>query len=67
MRRAGAGVVDIDLTLAGNVRRPAGGIVIRPPGDGPLRAVAVNGQPITRFTDAEATVEELPAKVRLLR
>jgi len=27
----------------------------------------VNGKPITRFTDAQATVEELPAKVRLIR
>jgi len=29
--------------------------------------VSVNGKPITRFIDAEATVQELPAKVRLLR
>jgi hypothetical protein len=66
MRRAGDGV-DMDLTLTGDVMMPAGGIVVRPPGDAPLRAVVVNGKPITRFTDAQATVEELPAKVRLIR
>jgi len=66
MRRAGDGV-DMDLALTGDVMMPAGGIVVRPPGDAPLRAVVVNGKPITRFTDAQATVEELPARVRLIR
>jgi hypothetical protein len=65
MRRAGDGI-DMDLTLTGNVL-PPGGIVVRPPGEAPLRAVLVNGRPITRFTAAQATVEELPAKVRLTR
>jgi hypothetical protein len=66
MRRTGDGV-DMDLTLTGDVKIPAGGIVVRPPGNAPLRAVVVNGKPSTRFTDAQATVEELPAKVRLIR
>jgi hypothetical protein len=66
MRRIADGI-DVDLALTGDVVMPAGGIVVRPPGDAPLRAVLVNGKPITRFTDAEATVEEVPAKVRLLR
>jgi hypothetical protein len=66
MRRVADGI-DVDLALTGDVVMPAGGIVVRPPGDVPLRAVVVNGTPITRFTDAEATVEEVPAKVRLLR
>jgi hypothetical protein len=47
--------------------RPAGGIVVRPPGDAPLRAVVVNGQRTTRFTGEQATIEEFPAKVRLIR
>jgi hypothetical protein len=66
MRHAGDGV-DVDLTLTGNVMMPAGGIVVRPPGDAPLRAVVVNGKPITRFTESQATVAELPAQVRLIR
>jgi F5/8 type C domain len=59
--------VEMDIALIGDVTMPAGGIVVRPPGDAPLRAVSVNGKPITRFTDAEAIVHELPAKVRLRR
>jgi F5/8 type C domain len=65
MRRAADGV-EMNLTLTGNVL-PPGGVVVQPPGDAPLRAVVVNGRPITRFTAAQATVEELPAKVRLIR
>jgi F5/8 type C domain len=59
--------VEMDLTLAGDARMPAGGIVVRPPGDAPLRAVVVNGRPITRFTDTQAVLEEVPAKVRFIR
>jgi len=66
MRRDGE-AVDMDLTLTGDVRIPAGGIVVQPPGDAPLRAVVVNGEPSTRFTGTQATIEELPAKVRLIR
>jgi hypothetical protein len=66
MARAGD-AIDVDIALTGNVRMPAGGIVVRPPGDAPLRAVVVNGKPSTRFTDAQATVDELPARVRLIR
>ena len=62
-----ADAVDLELALTGDVTVPAGGIVVRPPGDAPLRAVIVNGRPITRFTGAQATIEELPAKVRLIR
>src|SRR5207245_9962256 len=61
MRRDGDSV-NMDLTLTGDVIMPAGGIVVRPPGDTPLRAVLVNGKPSSRFTGAEATLEELPAK-----
>ncbi|TMB47729.1 MAG: hypothetical protein E6J55_00120 [Deltaproteobacteria bacterium] len=66
MKRDGD-AVDMDLTLGGDVMMPAGGIVVQPPGDGPLRAVVVNGKATTRFTGAQATIEELPAKVRLIR
>jgi len=57
----------MDLTLRGDVAMPAGGIVVQPPGDTPLRAVIVNGEPTTRFTGAQATIEDFPAKVRLIR
>src|SRR5207245_11721250 len=66
MRRDGDSV-NMDLTLTGDVIMPAGGIVVRPPRDAPLRAAAVNGKPTTRFTRTEATTEKLPAKVRLIR
>ena len=66
--RAFAGdAIDVDIALTGDVRTPPGGIVVRPPGDAPLRAVLVNGKPIPRFTDADATLDELSAKVRLVR
>src|SRR5438046_2040534 len=58
---------DMDLTLTGDVMMPPGGIVVRPPGDAPLRAVVVNGEPTTRFTGTQATIEAHPAKVRLIR
>jgi hypothetical protein len=66
MARAADGV-DMEIALTGDVRMPAGGIVLRPPGDAPLRAVTVNGKPTTRFTDAQAILGELPATVRLIR
>ncbi len=65
MRRVADGV-EMNLTLTGDARMPAGGIVVRSPGDAPLRAVVVNGRPITRFTDTQAMVEEVPAKVRFI-
>src|SRR6266516_2765558 len=65
--RGNGDAVDMDLTLTGDAMMPPGGIVVRPPGDAPLRAVVVNGEPTTRFTGTQATIEELPAKVRLIR
>jgi len=65
--RGNGDAVDMDLTLTGDAMVPPGGIVVRPPGDAPLRAVMVNGEPTTRFTGTQATIEELPAKVRLIR
>jgi len=66
MRRDGD-AIDMDLTLRGDAMMPGGGIVVQLPGDTPLRAVVVNGEPTTRFTGAQATIEEFPAKVRLIR
>jgi hypothetical protein len=57
--------VNVDVALGGDVAKPGGGIVIRPPVERPLRAVVVNGAPSGRFTATEATVAEVPAKVRL--
>ncbi len=65
--RGNGDAVDMDLTLTGDAMVPPGGIVVQPPGDAPLRAVMVNGEPTTRFTGTQATIEELPAKVRLIR
>jgi hypothetical protein len=65
MKRVRDGI-DVELTLAGNAAMPAGGIVVRPPSDAALRAVVVNGKSVAHFTGAEATVEKLPAHVRLL-
>src|SRR5207249_1534557 len=59
MRRDGD-TGDMDLTLTGDVRMPAGGIVVQLPCDTPLRAVVVNGEHTTRFTGTQATLEELP-------
>jgi len=59
--------IHLEVSLTGSVRMPAGGIVVRPPGDAPLRAVIVNGKPIARFTDTQATIGETPATVRLIR
>jgi len=65
MRRAGD-AVDIDLTPRGNAAVPPGGIIVRPPVESPLRAVVVNGKPIARFSGVEATIEQVPAKVRMM-
>jgi hypothetical protein len=46
---------------------PAGGIVVRPPGDASLRAVVVNGRPVTRFSATEAALWEVPARVQFVR
>jgi hypothetical protein len=53
------------LRLSGDVRIPAGKLVVRPPLDRPLTAVRVNGEPIDTFTAEEATISVLPANVEL--
>jgi hypothetical protein len=66
MRRVAEGV-EMSLTLTGDARMPAGGIVVRPPGDASLRAVVVNGRPVTRFSATEAALWEVPARVQFVR
>ena len=53
------------LTLSGTVEVPAGGIVLRPPLDGPVGAVEVNGRRTGRFDAESATITECPAEVVL--
>jgi len=64
MRRS-RDALDLDLELSDAPAMPAGGIVVRPPLDAALREVLVDGKPIARFTRSEATIEKLPAKVRM--
>jgi hypothetical protein len=53
------------LRLSGDLRMPAGKVVVQPPLDRPLKAVRVNGQPISTFSAGEATIVVLPADVEL--
>ncbi len=53
------------MRLAGDVSVPPGGIVLQPPLPGPLKAVTVNGAPVTTFTPSAATITAFPADVRL--
>jgi hypothetical protein len=62
LRRAGRS--DLAVSVQG-VDVPPGGIVLRPPMDGPIVAVDVNGRPVTTFDVACATITECPAEVLL--
>ena len=53
------------MRITGDLTPPAGGIVLQPPLPGPLKAVTVNGAPLTTFTADAATVTQFPADVRL--
>jgi hypothetical protein len=64
MRRSSE-ALELNLVLSDPDRMPPGGIVVRPPLDAALRAVLVDGKPIARFTASEATIEKVPAAVRL--
>ena len=55
----------MQLTLTGDLSVPPGRIVLKPPLPQPLKAVRVNGSPITTFTADSATIEQVPADVVL--
>jgi len=51
------------LRLDGDLTIPRGKIIARPPIDGALRAVLVNGVPTQDFTADEVVIDQLPADV----
>ena len=53
------------VELGGKVRLPRGGFVVRPPGDGAICALTVNGKAATTFNEHEAVIHELPARAIL--
>jgi hypothetical protein len=53
------------LLLRGDLDVPPGGIELRPPLAGPLRAVTVDGEPLTTFSAAAVTIRTIPAEVML--
>ncbi len=61
MREDATGALQIHI--AGNLRVPAGGIIIRPPLDGPISHVVVNGTELFEFSENEATIKSFPADV----
>ncbi|MCC6764554.1 MAG: discoidin domain-containing protein [Deltaproteobacteria bacterium] len=63
LRRDGADALVV--ALRGDLRVPAGGLVLDPPPAGPLTAVEVDGRPHSEFTAAHATVRACPAEIVL--
>jgi hypothetical protein len=63
LRREGSNA--LVLRLWGDVVMPPGKIVVQPPLPQPLKAVAVNGRPLTTFTADSAKISEFPAEVVL--
>jgi hypothetical protein len=63
MRREGGGRLRAEI--GGGLTMPPGGIVLRPPLDGALREVVVNGKRIDITKSDEAAIGELPADVML--
>jgi hypothetical protein len=53
----------LTLALRGDLTIPAGGLVLRPPLDGPLGAVEVDGVPASGFAPDEVVVRHCPATV----
>ena len=63
MKRETKGALLVEL--GGKLQLPRGGFVARPPGDRAIRAMTINGQTASTFTDSEAMIRELPARVIL--
>lgn len=56
---------ELVIEVAGEVRVPAGGFVLRPPCPGAIRSVTVNGRSLKDFAAGEVRVRVLPASVRI--
>jgi F5/8 type C domain-containing protein len=54
------------LRISGDLRIPAGGMIVKPPLEHPLKSVRVNGSPIESFTANEARISQIPAEVELI-
>jgi hypothetical protein len=63
LRRTADGTLQLDL--GGKHELPPGGFRFAPPGDVPLRAVRVNGEPTTDFTPTEVRITAFPAEVEV--
>ncbi|MFQ3577635.1 MAG: hypothetical protein SNJ52_01305, partial [Verrucomicrobiia bacterium] len=61
MRREPSGALYVEI--AGDVKKPGGGFVLRPPGESPIAAVEVNGEVSQAFTDGEVYINDCPASV----
>jgi hypothetical protein len=59
MKREPNGTVSVEI--GGKLRLPAGGFVVRSPGDRPIRGLTVNGASTSTFNDHEALIQECPA------
>ncbi|HEU5218547.1 MAG TPA: discoidin domain-containing protein [Gemmatimonadales bacterium] len=55
------------IALAGGLRIPPGGIVVHPPGTGPVTRVTVDGTPVSQGPDGEVVLRSLPARVSFER
>lgn len=53
------------MRISGDLTLPPGGIVLKPPTLQPIKAVQVNGHPVTTFQGDRAVIHELPAEVVL--
>jgi hypothetical protein len=49
------------VEIGGQLKPPSGGFVIRPPGNGQIKALEVNGKSVSTFHDFDALIHEFPA------
>ncbi len=60
MRRTGEGSIEVEI--AGQLRLPPGGFVVRPPGERAIAGLVVNGHAVGTFSDREALIATVPAR-----
>ncbi len=56
---------ELVVEIGGEVRVPAGGLVLRPPCPGAIRSVTVNGRTVKKFASDEVRIRAVPATVRI--
>jgi hypothetical protein len=49
------------VEIGGQLKPPSGGFVIRPPGNGRIKVLEVNGKSVSTFHDFDAIIQEFPA------